>query len=185
MLFMNHNKWFFLLFVTLLFSCQDKKKEQQLEKVVGLINTTDSIRTIFIENRNDSLMYYIQQVMDVEFRIRRSYNSDTIDVELSKKMNAYKMVRKKLKPILKNNAKMETGTLEELATLKKLKSDIENGAGNRSKYETYIAHEQNKVNQLKLVLNEIIETQEKEIKVFNDLHKELYEFSMQLEHVIK
>ena len=167
------------------YSCQDKSKETQIKEVESLIKTNDSIRAVFIETRVDTLMKYITKIMDVEFRIRRSYVPDTIDVTFAKKLDDYKMVRKKLKPMLKYYSKMDLGTKEEYNALKKLKKDIENGSGDRSKYAEYVIFEQKKVEQLNEVLKDIIKTQKEQFDIFNRYHKELYDFSMSLEHVIK
>jgi hypothetical protein len=179
-------KLFFLVAILVaLFSCQNETQTIHLKQVDQLIKTTDSIRTVLIENKNDSIMYYISKVMDVEFRIRRSYNSDTINDTFARKLDEYKLVRKKLKPVLKMIGQLEAGTVEELATLQKLKQDIESGAGERLKYNDYLLFEQNKIDELKVILKEIIDVQEKQLAVFNRHHQELYDFSMTLEHVIK
>lgn len=173
------------VFALNLSSCQNKTKTKQLAQVNQLIKTTDSIRTVFIENKNDSIMHYITKVMDVESRIRRSYKSDTINLVFGKKMNAYKQVRKKLKPIINMNHQVEAGALEELAVLKKLKKDIEGGLGDRTKYTDYIQFEKKKIEQIATITKEIIDVQTKQIATFNRYHQELYDFSMTLEHVIK
>ena len=123
--------------------------------------------------------------MDVEYRIRSSFNPDTVTYEFGKKINDYKQIRKKLKPIIKNNQQLKAGTIEELICLKNLKNDIKNGVGDRSKYNEYILFEKNKINQLSLILDQIITTQHSQIETFNRLHKELYAFSQTLTPVIK
>jgi hypothetical protein len=177
--------WLVFSILLALLSCQNETQKLHLKQVDQLIKTTDSIRTVFIENKNDSIMYYISKVMDVEFRIRRSYKTDTINETFARKLDDYKQVRKKLKPVLKLIGQLEAGTVEELATLQKLKKDIESGAGDRSKYNDYLLFEQDKINDLNMVLKEIIDVQEKQLAVFNRHHQELYDFSMTLEHVIK
>lgn len=168
-----------------LYSCQNETKKKQLSQVDQLIKTTDSIRTVFIETKNDSIMHYITTVMDVEFRIRRSYKMDSINEDFVKKMNDYKQVRKKLKPVIKIQGQLNAGTVEELATLHKLKADIEKGAGERAKYDEYLSYEKNKIADLMVVLEEMIAVQTKQIATFNRYHQELYDFSMTLEHVVK
>lgn len=173
------------LIALILYSCQNETKKTKLAQVDQLIKTTDSIRTVFIETKNDSILYYITTVMDVEFRIRRSYKMDSINEDFVKKMNDYKQVRKKLKPMIKLHGQLNAGTVEELATLNKLKTDIENGVGERSKYDSYISYEKNKIADLRIVLKEMIDVQTKQIATFNRYHQELYDFSMTLEHVVK
>lgn len=167
------------LFVFLL-SCQDLKKEKQIQSVSNLIKTTDSIDSIFKANYNDSIGKIISSVMDVELRIKRNYKSDTIDKALAKKVNRYKMVRKKLKPIGRKYNQISTGCKEERFTLMNLKKDIENNAGNESKYDEYISHEKRKVKQLNLILKEFVEGQTESLTSYYELHQEMYDFSMAL-----
>lgn len=163
-----------------LFSCQDLKKDAQLKKITALKESVTTIQTDFNKNKVDTLNRVISSVFDVEFRIRRNYKSDTINTELGKKVNAYKMIRKRLKPIAGNYIKLEKGTKEELEALTKLEKDIQNNSGDKAKYDEYITFEEDKVEQLKMVLSETIENQNNCLKTFKELHKELNDFSWSL-----
>lgn len=169
-----------LLCIILLYACQDIKKDTQIASIKQYEKTVDSIRRVFYENKNDSIGKIINAIMFVEVRIKNNYVSDTINRELGKKINAYKMVRKKLKPIGKLYSQLEKGTLEEKASLSKLKEDIEKNAGNKAKYDEYIAFEKKQVNQLQLVLKQLVDEQNECLKTYHELHPEMYEFSMSL-----
>jgi hypothetical protein len=169
-----------IISLTALTSCQDLKKEEQLKKVNQLIATSDSIQKTFTATANDSIGKIITAVMDVELRIKNNYFSDTIDKNLARKVNTYKMIRKKLKPLGKRYNQIPDGCKEELIALDKLKKDIENGAGERGKYDEYLKFEENKVNQLKTLLDEFAKTQEEAISNFNKYHQEMYDFSISL-----
>lgn len=166
----------FFLFV----SCQDIKKEKQVQEINQMLQKMDNIHNSFIENKNDSIKKIIASVMEVELRIRQNYNSDTIPLELGKKVNEYKMIAKKLSAIHKLYTQLEKGTLEEKESLKKLKKDIENSLGQRAKYDEYLKLEKKKVKQLENIFDEMISEQQKSIKSYYQLHKELNEFSFNL-----
>jgi hypothetical protein len=61
-----------------------------------------------------------------------------------------------------------------------LKSDIENNSGKREKYDEYIKFEQNKLNQISLLLKECVDGKQKIIDTYSKLHIELNQFSMEL-----
>lgn len=173
----------YLLYLSLFIiftSCQDIKRQTQLKQIEQLEKTTDSIRKVYLENKNDSIGKIIASVMDVEFRIRRNYFSDTINKALGIKVNEYKMIRKKLKPIGKMYGQLDLGTMEELEALKKLKTDIQKNAGERSKYDEYIQFENEKVKKLNIVLEEMVKGQNKCMETYRRLHSEMNAFSLQL-----
>jgi hypothetical protein len=169
-----------IIALTTLISCQDLKKEEQLKQVNSLIASSDSIQKTFVKNANDSIGKIITAVMDVELRIKNNYFSDTIDKNLARKVNTYKMIRKKLKPLGKRYTQIPEGCKEELIALNQLKKDIENGAGERGKYDEFIKFERNKVEQLRKLLEEFTNTQNEAISNFNKYHQEMYDFSISL-----
>jgi hypothetical protein len=171
---------YYILFSTLLFSCQDIKKEKQIATINSLLKTIDSIEHEFKKNSNDSIGKIITSVMNVELRIKNNYVSDTIDKAFAKKINAYKMVRKKLKPIGKKYSQITDSCKEEKLSLNTLKKDIENNAGDESKYDEYIKFEANKVKQIKMILDDFITGQNSAISTYYELHDELNDFSMSL-----
>ena len=170
----------FTLGLLFLISCQDLKKEKQLSKIESLKKTNDSIRSVFHKNKIDTLNRIIFKVREVEFRIKHNYMSDTIDKKMADKINEYKTVRKKLKNTGKYYNQLEKGTKEESESLKKLKQDIESGAGEINKYDEYISFEKNKVNQLQLILKDFSSTQTEALVSFKKLHEELLSFSLSM-----
>lgn len=166
--------------VWLLGACSSDSTSTQLAKVDQLEKSVDSIRTAYISNRVDTLGRITLSVMDIEFRIRRNYKSDSINHELGKKVNEFKMIRKKLKPVGKSYGQLEKGTLEEIKALKKLKKDIESGSGKSEEYNDYITFEEKKVNQLRNILTEMIDKQTKCLEAYHRLYPEMNEFSLSL-----
>ena len=72
------------------------------------------------------------------------------------------------------------GIGEERMTLNNLAADIQNGEGERNKYDTYIIYENNKIKQLKILLNSYISFKNKTMETFFRLHDELDSLSRTL-----
>jgi hypothetical protein len=116
----------------------------------------------------------------VEIRIKNYLVLDTINLVLGKKMDAYKMMRRSLKPLGKQNSQLKQAIREEQKTLKALRSDIENGSGSRDKYESYILFEKNKLNQLQILLDEYLRLKKETMATYRELHPELNQLSLDL-----
>lgn len=166
--------------VLLLFSCQDLRKEKQLKEIAALQTEVNEIREKYLSEKVDTLGLMAQRVMDVEFRIRSNFVSDTIAKVLGVKINAYKMVRKRVRPLGRAFNQLDKGTKEESETLKKLKSDIENDLGERAKYDEFITFEKKKVEQLKIVEEEMLTLKKYCFENFKKYHEELSAFSWTL-----
>ena len=172
--------FFSLLIIFTTYSCADINRSNQIKKVDTMIKYLDSVSTIINSFKPDSLSRMANNSTNVELRIKNYLINDTIDLELGKKMDAYKIMRKSIGVLRKNNSKIKALVKEETSTLNKLKSDVNNGSGRREKYDEYIAHEQNKCKQIKIVFNEFIETKEAVYTTYKLYHNELNEFSLGL-----
>jgi hypothetical protein len=162
------------------FSCSDIKKGDYLKSIEEMNTALDSIHTVLIENQIDTLPALTVAAMGVELRIKNNYYADTIDIELGKKMDAFKVMRKRLGPLGSTYNTIRIGVEDEKKTLNDLKSDIKNGDGDRSKYSEYVLFEQQKVDQLRSLLKEYVSEKEMALKTFNELYDELNAFSLSL-----
>jgi hypothetical protein len=145
-----------------------------LEKRILLI---ENERTV---NEIDTLTALKITTNAVEIRIKNYLVLDTINLVLGKKMDAYKIMRRSLKPLGKQNSQLKQAIREEQKTLKALKSDIENGSGSRDKYESYILFEKNKLNQLQILLDEYLRLKKETMATYRELHPELNQLSLDL-----
>lgn len=170
---------FFLLPVVALFSCTDLNKGKQISAIDGMNKTIDSIQTVLLENEIDTIAALQVATNTVELRIKNYYYADTIDMALGKKMDAYKVMRRSLGPLGRSFVTIKNGVKAERTALANLKKDIENGDGDRQKYGEYVDFEQAKVDQLRKLLTEYVEEKDKTMTTFNELHQELYDFSME------
>jgi|LauGreDrversion4_2_1035121.scaffolds.fasta_scaffold02868_12 hypothetical protein len=184
-----------ILFLTLV-SCTDFDRKEQLKQIANMKQTVDSLQKNLEINRIDTLAGLRTAVMNLELRIRNNYTADTIDLELSKKMAQYQTVKKFFVAEKEEGGENESlnsqtlgaaylvvknGLLQEQKTLDLLKSDIENGNGERNKYNEYVQFEQNKVKQLTILLDDYKKHKDKVLKMFFDVYNELDPFVKSLE----
>ena len=184
-----------ILFLTLV-SCTDFDRKEQLKQIVNMKQTVDSLQKNLEINRIDTLAGLRTAVMNLELRIRNNYTADTISLELGKKMAQYQTVKKFFVAEKEEGGENESlnsqtlgaaylvvknGLLQEQKTLDLLKSDIENGNGERNKYNEYLQFEQNKVKQLTILLDDYKKHKDKVLKMFFDVYNELDPFVKSLE----
>ncbi|MFN5032249.1 MAG: hypothetical protein ACK5FX_08525 [Flavobacteriia bacterium] len=184
-----------ILFLTLV-SCTDFDRKEQLKQIANMKQTVDSLQKNLEINRIDTLAGLRTAVMNLELRIRNNYTADTISLELGKKMAQYQTVKKFFVAEKEEGGENEglnsqtlgaaylvvkNGLLQEQKTLDLLKSDIENGNGERNKYNEYLQFEQNKVKQLTILLDDYKKHKDKVLKMFFDVYNELDPFVKSLE----
>lgn len=161
-------------------SCSDLNKKGQLTRIDEMNNSLDSIKTVLLENKIDTITQLMFAASQVEQRIKSNYVSDTIDMALAKKMNAFKVSRKRLRPLGKLYNNINLGVDEEKEALRLLKSDIENGSGERNKYDDYVMFEASKVHQLRMLLKDYVSSKSKTMIELDKLYPEMNEFSLSL-----
>ncbi|MFO0493965.1 MAG: hypothetical protein ACK50Y_00405 [Flavobacteriia bacterium] len=186
---------FGILFITLV-SCTDFDRQEQLKQIANLQQSVDSLQKNLESNRIDTLAGLRTALMNLELRLRNNYSADTINLELGKTMAQYKTVKKffvaeKEEGVENESLNSQTlgaaylviknGLLQEKKTLSLLKSDIENGNGERNKYNEFIQFERNKVKQLTILLEDYKKHKEKVLKMFFDVYNKLDPFVKSLE----
>ena len=172
-------KYIFLMITCLsLYACSSTNNEKHLESISKMNTSLDSLEKVMLDNEIDTIAALRVATNTVELRIKNYYYSDTIDMALGKKMDAYKVMRRELGPLSKSYSTVKKGISEERQTLKNLLSDIQNGNGDKSKYQEYVDFENGKIDQLRKILAEYVKQKEKTMTTFHLLHKELYDFSI-------
>ena len=170
----------FIGLTILLSSCSDFSKGEQLESIAQLNKTVDSIETVLIENKIEDLEEISLDAETVTSRIKENLNSDTLDLKLAKKIDAYMSMYRSIGNYKKIYSKLKLFTKEEKITLNKLQKDIENGDVHRKKYGEYVLFEGKKVKQLTGVLNHYVKGRKKAIDTSLTYHDSLYEFAFEL-----
>ena len=174
-----------LVVFSCLFSCSDIEKETQVKKIKELTNSVDKLNIALNQNKISRVPEKKLAVYTVIKRIKSYYFTDTIDYQFAKKMNSYKVVKKSLKNLDGDYEKIRIALREEKIALRKLKSDVLNGFGQREKYDDYISFEKNKTNKIKFLLDEYIYKKKEFTIAFDSLHPLLNDYSMRLEEKFK
>lgn len=89
-------------------------------------------------------------------------------------------MRKSINPLMKQYLKAKNGIKEELAVLKNLSRDIEEGRGERQRYSEYIRFEKQKVKQLSALTNDFMNARAKLIADYDRLYPPIEAFSYTL-----
>ena len=174
-----------LVIFSFLFSCSDIEKDRQVKKINGLTNSVEKLKIALTQNKISKVPEKKLAVYTVIKRIKSYYFTDTIDYQFAKKMNSYKVVKKSLKNLDGDYEKIRIALREEKIALRKLKSDVLNGFGQREKYDEYISFEKNKTKKIKSLLDEYIYKKKEFTIAFDSLHPLLNDYSMRLEEKFK
>ncbi len=174
-----------LVIFSCLFSCSDIEKDRQVKKITELTNSVDKLNIALTQNKISGVPEKKLAVYTVIKRIKSYYFTDTIDYQFAKKMNSYKVVKKSLKNLDGDYEKIRIALREEKIALRKLKSDVLNGFGQREKYNEYISFEKNKTKKIKSLLDEYIYKKKEFTIAFDSLHPLLNDYSMRLEEKFK
>jgi hypothetical protein len=171
---------FIVALIGLFTSCADLQKKEQLAKIEVMNQTLDSLEKELIVQKIDTLPELKLSTSTLELRIKQNLFMEKVDIELGKKMDAYKRMRRAFGPVGSAHGKVNKSVLELRESLKNLSSDIENGYGERDKYDEYITFEKDKITKITVLLNDYKEQKESVFKTYFELHYELYTFSMDL-----
>ena len=174
-----------LVIFSCLFSCSDIEKDRQVKKINVLTNSVEKLKIALTQNKISNVPEKKLAVYTVIKRIKSYYFTDTIDYQFAKKMNSYKVVKKSLKNLDGDYEKIRIALREEKIALRKLKSDVLNGFGQREKYDEYISFEKNKTKKIKSLLDEYIYKKKEFTIAFDSLHPLLNDYSMRLEEKFK
>ena len=174
-----------LVVFSCLFSCSDIEKDRQVKKINVLTNSVEKLKIALTQNKISNVPEKKLAVYTVIKRIKSYYFTDTIDYQFAKKMNSYKVVKKSLKNLDGDYEKIRIALREEKIALRKLKSDVLNGFGQREKYDEYISFEKNKTKKIKSLLDEYIYKKKEFTIAFDSLHPILNDYSMRLEEKFK
>ncbi len=174
-----------LVIFSFLFSCSDIEKDRQVKKINGLTNSVEKLKIALTQNKINNVSEKKIRVYTVIKRIKSYYFTDTIDYQFAKKMNSYKAARKSLIILESDYEKIRLALREEKIALRKLKSDVLNGFGQREKYDEYIYFEKNKTKKIKILLGEYIYKKKEFAIAFDSLHPVLNDYSIRLEEKFK
>lgn len=147
----------------------------------SLNKSIDSISTVLIENKFEQMDPIVRQSRTIEKRIIDKFNPDSIiDLETGKKLDVFKEMLNTFEPLEKAYKDLLQNSKKEKIVLSELKSDIENGNGDRARYTEYVAFEAKKVKELRQLLSDYVQTKNQSSKTFNTVHNDVNTFSLKL-----
>ena len=164
-------KSIFLFLLTIVFSaCADLRKDHLFGEIKTLNQKLEKLEGELKDTRLNDVATIKNNTMQTELRIKQNLHLDTVNMELAKKLDAYKLMRKSIKPVMQQLVKIRQGISEEKEVLQQLKKDINDGRGQRDRYEEYIKFEAQKVAQLEALTKDFTSAKN---KFFTD-YKRLY-----------
>jgi hypothetical protein len=134
--------------IGLLAACSDLEKEQQIKRVQQEQKKLAQLTRKLEDKRIQDISTFKVNTMQTELKIKQNLYLDTINLELAQQLDAFKVMRRSIKPLMKQYHKIKAGIREEKAVLKSLSQDIQQGRGERQRYDEFIQFEHNKVEQL-------------------------------------
>lgn len=161
-------------------SCSDLKKSKQLASIDEMSKKLDKILVETKANKVDSARYYSIEAREIELRIKNNYTLDTVDVPFGTKMNRFKNMRRAFGKFDEKYENLLMGCAEIKESLRQLRHDINNGNGDRAKYDEYVAFEKNKFDQIDTLAKEYFEQKNLHMATFTELYKEIEDFSFKL-----
>ncbi len=174
-------KWFFVVLGMLFISsCADLQREQFLSQIAQLNRKLAQIESNLVDKRLIDIATIKNNTIQTELRIKQNLQLDTIDMVLAKKLDAYKLMRKSIKPMMQQYIQVRNGIKEEKRVLKRLRQDIQDGRGERQRYAAYIRFERQKVKQLGQLSTDYLRSKEKFFSEYARLYPSVEAFSQTL-----
>lgn len=174
-------KWL-VVFLCMLFiaSCADLQRDQFVRQIAQLNRKIDQIERSLPDKRLNDIAAIKNNTIQTELRIKQNLQLDTIDMALAKKLDAYKLMRKSIKPMMQQFMQVRDGIKEEKDVLKHLDQDIQAGRGERQRYSEYIRYERQKVKQLFQLSADYLRAKEKFFSEYARLYPSVEAFSQTL-----
>lgn len=164
----------------LAFACIDFNRDHLLQKVAKMDQQLLDLEGKLKDERMQDVSVIKLKTMQTELRIKQNLHLDTIDMALAKKLDAYKVMRRSIKPMLQQYLKVREGIKEERRVLKQLRKDIKEGRGERNRYPEYIRFERQKVRQLSALTTEYLRTKDQFFNDYARLYPPIEAFSRSL-----
>ena len=163
-----------------LVSCADLQREQHLRQLAKQHSKLQDLSAQLDRNTITEVAQIKNNTIQTELRIKQHLHLDTINLELAQKLEAYKLMRKSIKPLMQQFVKIRKGIKEEKHTLLNLKQDIKAGRGNRQHYGDYIRFERQKIKQLQALTNDYLIARKTFYKDYKRLYPSIEAFSLEL-----
>ncbi|HLW40246.1 MAG TPA: hypothetical protein VKX31_07635 [Brumimicrobium sp.] len=181
---MKHS-FYGLIFLSAFFftSCGNESQQKYLQEVDEMEAVLDSLYLIAFNAPldripQDSLIASVRKTLN---NVKRNYNSDTIDYEMAKKLDAYKEIENALSINSGNLAKAKQAIEDTQKKVEALEYDIRKGINDRNSYQNFIEFEKNKIKEIENVLEYYLEKHHAYQTRYDSLHPVVLELVAQLE----
>lgn len=171
---------FIVLTAFCLFSCADFNRDQLLSQVDKLEKRREQLQVQLEMHTFKDVAYYKNNMMQTELRIKQNLYLDTINLELAQQLESFKLMRKSINPLMKQYLKAKSGVKEEFIVLKNLRRDIEEGRGERHRYNEYIRFEKQKMKQLEALSKDYLHSRTKFLTDYKHSYPAIHAFSLTL-----
>jgi hypothetical protein len=128
----------FVLTILLVTSCLDTEKKAHFRDIDSMMSKLDSLESAFIAMPNDSFSIVKKDAAAIEKDVKTYFMEDTVDHEFARKMNRLRGIRKGSDFIAMRRNFLDTIFVFQREQLEILREDIENGAGKRDEYQSYV-----------------------------------------------
>lgn len=129
----------------------------------------------------DSIPLVISEINNLKSNIRTFLKNDTLPLDIALKIDEINQIDKALQNIEANKTITLNDINAVIQNLKNLKTDIENGSGNRGKYQENIKVENSKQKFLVDAVENYLNDCTNSIQTFDNLKVDLFSFSNDLE----
>lgn len=170
----------FFLTVLLLCSCSDIEKEAQLSKIKTLQTNLSKHKQSFEVMKIDTLFVMKQRSSDLERKLKQNYKSDSVDINLGRRIDAYKRMRRMFGPLGTLATKLNNAFNEETLHLQHLYHDVDNGFGSRDKYDEYIRLETKKCRQITILIEDYLRIKTEAFEIYAKEHRFVADFVQQI-----
>lgn len=172
---MNMKFSVFLVLLTLSSSCVDFKKSEQLEMIDALSLKLSEIQEIKLGSI-DSVQVYMVKVTRLDSLLKQSYQSDTLSFYDAKNIDLFINLKVVLPELNTAMVEIDSVIIIKRNSIERLRKDVENSTGVRSRYPEFIAFEKEEILKVK---NQLIENQLLLIELmdtFNSLFPKLNDY---------
>lgn len=165
-------------------SCgENKETKEQLTQLTEINNQLDSIRSILLELNFDSIYHYSQDMAADKKAIKTNYHSDSVDVNLARKINRFNGIRKQFGKAASKGLTFKKKLDVQQEQTNKLLNDIKIGAGHKEKYQDYVNLEIKNMQQLSEEFNELHEVSARNLKEYKEINPFIKSFIEELRKV--
>ncbi len=163
-----------------LISCVDVSRSEKRDKIEQISKDLQRSNELFGAELMDSLDTAIALGKETKLAIKESFGDDTLSLERALQIDAYTRCIVEFEHIQQQIPFIQRNSKAIQNALTALKTDIEQEAGNRSKYDDQLKLEEEKVMTLQTKVDSILRVKNDGLKSFYELHNKLSEFSLKL-----